>query len=35
VLPWLHEENTAAHIAGGILFLVLAVILSRFARRKI
>jgi putative OPT family oligopeptide transporter len=35
VLPWLHEENTAAHIAGGILFLVLAVILSRFAKRKI
>jgi putative OPT family oligopeptide transporter len=35
VLPWLHEENTAAHIAGGILFLILAVILSRFAKRKI
>jgi hypothetical protein len=35
VIPWLHEENTAAHIAGAILFLVLAVILSRFAKRKI
>jgi putative OPT family oligopeptide transporter len=35
LLPWLHEENTAAHIAGGILFVVLAVILSRFAKRKI
>ena len=35
VMPWLHEENTAAHIAGAVLFLVLAVILSRFAKRKI
>jgi len=35
VIPWLHEENTAAHIAGAVLFLVLAVILSRFAKRKI
>ena len=35
VIPWLHEENTAAHVAGGVLFLVLAVILSRFAKRKI
>ena len=35
VIPWLHEENTAAHVAGAILFLVLAVILSRFAKRKI
>jgi putative OPT family oligopeptide transporter len=35
VIPWLHEENTAAHVAGGVLFLVLAIILSRFAKRKI
>ena len=35
VIPWLHEENTAAHVEGAILFLVLAVILSRFAKRKI
>jgi len=35
VIPWLHEENTAAHIAGVVLFLILAVILSRFAKRKI
>jgi len=32
---WLHEDGTGAHIAGALLFLALAVILSRFARRKI
>jgi len=35
VIPWLHEENAAAHVAGVVLFLALAVILSRFAKRKI
>jgi len=35
IVPWLHEDGTGAHIAGGLLFLALAVILSRFARRKI
>jgi putative OPT family oligopeptide transporter len=35
IVPWLHGESTAAHVAGGLLFLALAVILSRFARRKI
>ena len=35
VIPWLHEENTAAHLAGAALFFALAVILSRFAKRKI
>jgi putative OPT family oligopeptide transporter len=35
IAPWLREESTAAHVAGGLLFLALAVILARFARRKI
>jgi len=35
IVPWLHGENTAAQIAGALLFLALAVVLSRFARRKI
>jgi putative OPT family oligopeptide transporter len=35
VIPWLHEESAAAHIAGVVLFLALAVILARFAKRKI
>ena len=35
IVPWLHEDGTGAHIAGALLFLALAVILSRFARRKI
>ncbi|HUQ89270.1 MAG TPA: oligopeptide transporter, OPT family [Vicinamibacterales bacterium] len=35
IVPWLHEDNAAAHIAGGLLFLALAVILARFAKRKI
>ena len=35
VIPWLHEENTAAHLAGAALFFALAVVLSRFAKRKI
>jgi putative OPT family oligopeptide transporter len=35
IVPWLHEDGTGAHIAGGLLFLALAVILSRFAKRKI
>jgi putative OPT family oligopeptide transporter len=35
IVPWLHGESSGAHIAGAALFLVLAVILSRFAYRKI
>jgi putative OPT family oligopeptide transporter len=35
IAPWLREESTAAHVAGGLLFFALAVILARFARRKI
>ena len=35
MVPWLHGESTAAHVAGAGLFVVLAVILSRFAKRKI
>jgi putative OPT family oligopeptide transporter len=34
-LPFLHHEGTSGQIAGALLFTVLAVILSRFARRKI
>ncbi|MDO8680403.1 MAG: oligopeptide transporter, OPT family [Acidobacteriota bacterium] len=35
IVPWLHGESAAAQLAGAVLFLALAVILSRFARRKI
>jgi hypothetical protein len=35
IAPWLREETAAAHIAGGLLFFALAVVLSRFAKRKI
>jgi hypothetical protein len=35
MMPALHGEEAMAHIAGGLLFFVLAVILSRFAQRKI
>jgi hypothetical protein len=31
----LHEETTIGHIAGGLLFFALAVVLARFAQRKI
>ena len=35
IVPWLHGDTTAAQMAGVALFLALAVVLSRFARRKI
>ena len=35
IVPWLHQDNTPAQVAGVVLFLALAVVLSRFARRKI
>ena len=35
MIPALHGEDTMAHVAGGILFFVLAVILARFAQRKV
>ena len=35
MLPALHGEATMAHIGGGILFFALAVILARYAQRKI
>ncbi len=35
IAPWLREDSTAAHIAGGLLFFALAVIVARFAKRKI
>ena len=34
-LPWLHDESGFAHIAGGLLFLGLAGITARAARRTI
>ena len=34
-LPWLHDESGFAHIAGGLLFLSLAAITARAARRAI
>ena len=34
-VPFLHHEGASGQIAGVLLFTVLAVILSRFARRKI
>jgi uncharacterized oligopeptide transporter (OPT) family protein len=35
VFPALHEETTIGHIAGALLFFALAVVLARFAQRKI
>jgi putative OPT family oligopeptide transporter len=34
-LPFLHGEDATGHILGALLFLALAVILSRFARRRL
>ena len=34
-LPWLHDETAVGQIAGGILFLSLATITARVARRRI
>ena len=34
-LPFLHGEDTTGHVLGALLFLALAVILARFAQRKI
>jgi uncharacterized oligopeptide transporter (OPT) family protein len=34
-LPFLHGEDAMGHILGGVLFLALAVILSRYAQRRI
>jgi putative OPT family oligopeptide transporter len=34
-LPWLHDESGLAHVAGGLLFLGLAVVTARAARRTI
>jgi hypothetical protein len=34
-LPFLHHEGASGQIAGAVLFTTLAVILSRFARRRI
>ena len=35
LVPSLHGDSTGAQVAGALLFLALAVILSRFARRTI
>jgi putative OPT family oligopeptide transporter len=34
-LPFLHGDDAMGHILGGVLFLALAVILSRYAQRRI
>jgi putative OPT family oligopeptide transporter len=34
VVPFLHDESAIAHIASALLFFALAVILARFAQRK-
>ena len=34
-LPFLHGEDAMGHIIGGLLFLALAIVLARFAQRKI
>jgi putative OPT family oligopeptide transporter len=34
-LPFLHGEDAIGHLAGALLFVALAIILSRFAQRKI
>jgi putative OPT family oligopeptide transporter len=34
-LPWLHGEDAMGHILGALLFLALAVILARFAQKKL
>jgi hypothetical protein len=34
-LPFLHEEGTVAQVAGALLFFALAVVLAKFAQRKV
>jgi putative OPT family oligopeptide transporter len=34
-MPFLHGEDAIGHILGGLLFLALAIILSRFAQRRL
>jgi putative OPT family oligopeptide transporter len=34
-LPWMHGENAAGHILGALLFLALAIMLARFAQRRL
>ena len=34
-VPWLHGEDATGHILGALLFLALAVILARFAQKKL
>jgi putative OPT family oligopeptide transporter len=35
MVPWLHDASPVAHIAGALLFLALAIVTARAARRKI
>ena len=35
MMPGLHGEGVLGHVAGGILFFTLAVVLARFAQRKV
>jgi hypothetical protein len=34
-LPWLHDDSSFAHIAGGLLFFALAVVTARAASKKV